>query len=182
VIGAAGSRGIRSEHRGPAERRDPVELSRDPRFERRVRRLAVVSAVALGLIWGLAVATLEAPQWVDALFAGGWLLMPLTLAGSISWPRVRYALVLPASLVSIALLAVCFAWRPVAPMAVAGWILLTAGVMFGGGLGFWLWYRLLPVPARLDDPFSTGRWALIGIHVVLVVVGFGLVAGSRWGW
>jgi hypothetical protein len=172
VIGAAGSRGIRS------ERQPTAELSRDPRFERRVRRLAVVSAVALGLIWGLAVTTLEAPQWVDALFAAGWLLMPLTLAGSISWPRVRYALVLPASLVSVALLSVCLRWLPAAPAAAAGWVLLTAGVMLGGGLGFWFWYRLLPVPARLDDPFSTGRWALVATHIALVIVGFGLAASS----
>ena len=42
-------------------RRIPVELTADRRITRRVKRLAAVSAVALGLIWVLAVATLEAP-------------------------------------------------------------------------------------------------------------------------
>lgn len=170
MIGAAGPRRI------PVERRAPVELSRDPRFERRIRRLAVVSAVALGLIWGLAVATLEAPAAVDAAFAAGWLLMPLTLVASLRRPRLRYGLVLPASLVSISLLAVCLGWLPADPVVAVGWLLMTAGVALGGGLGLWLWYRLLPVPARLDDPFAAGRWALIGVHVALVVAGFGLAA------
>lgn len=180
MIGAAGSRGFRSAQRGSLAQRGPVELSRDPRFEQRVRRLTAVSAVALGLVWGLAVTTLAAPPWVYALFAGGWLLMPLTLAGSISWPRVRYALVLPASLVSVALLAVCLRWPPGAPAAAAGWVLMTAGVMLGGGLGIWFWYRLVPVPKRLDDPFSTGRWALVVVHIALVVAGFGLATQPLW--
>ena len=44
----------------------PVELTDDRRIRRRVKRLAAVSAVALGLIWALAPATLEAPAAVDA--------------------------------------------------------------------------------------------------------------------
>ncbi len=139
-----------------------------------------MSAVALGLIWGLAVATLEAPVAVDAAFAAGWLLMPLTLVASLRRPGLRYGLVLPASLVSIGLLSVCLGWLPVDPAATAGWLLMTAGVALGGGLGLWLWFRLLPVPARLDDPFSTARWALIGVHVALVVAGFGLAAQALW--
>lgn len=174
MIGPAGPRPI------PIEQRAQVELSSDPRFERRIRRLAVVSAVALGLIWGLVVATLEAPLAVDVAFAAGWLLMPLTLVASLRRPRLRYGLVLPASLVSIGLLAACLGWLPADPLVAAGWLLMTAGVALGAGLGLWLWYRLLPVPARLDDPFSTGRWALIGVHVALVVAGFGLAAQALW--
>jgi hypothetical protein len=159
-----------------APQRVSVELGTDPHFERRIRRLAVVSAIALGLICGLAVATLDAPAAVAALLGAGWLLMPATLAASVPRPRLRYALVLPATLVSLGLLAICVGWLPGDPAAAAGWLLLTAGIAVGGGLGLWFWFRLLPVPARLDDPFSTGRWALIGIHVGLVVAGFGLAA------
>jgi hypothetical protein len=155
-------------------RRVPVELTRDPPFERRVRRLTGVSGVALGLVWGLAVTTLEAPTAVDSALFVGWLLMPLTLAASLSHPRLRYALVLPASLISIGLLAVCLRWLPGEPSVAAGWLLMTAGVALGGAMGFWLWYRLLPVPAVLDRPFAGGRWVLIGIHVALIVAGFGL--------
>ena len=157
-------------------RRIPVELSPDRRFERRVKRLAAVSSVALGLIWALVVATIDAPPPIDTVFAAGWLLMPSTLVASLRYPRLRYGLVIPASLVSIGLLAVCVGWLPAEPTIALGWILITAGVALGGGLGLWFWFRLLPVPARLDDPFSTGRWALIGVHIALVVAGIGLAA------
>jgi hypothetical protein len=60
----------------------PLELTRDPRITGRVRRLALVSAVALGLIWWLAGATLEAPPAVGLFLAAGWILMPATLAWS----------------------------------------------------------------------------------------------------
>lgn len=157
-------------------RRSPVELTSDRRFERRIKRLAAVSAVALGLIWALVVATIAAPSAVDAVFAAGWLLMPSTLVASLRYPRLRYGLVVPASLVSVGLLAVCIGWLPTDPLVALGWLLMTVGIALGGCLGLWFWYRLLPVPARLDDPFSTGRWALIVAHIVLVVVGFGLAA------
>jgi hypothetical protein len=154
----------------------PRELSADPSFERRVRRLAVVSAVALGLVWALAISTLDAPLAVDLAFLAGWMLMPLTLVASLARPRLRYGLVVPASLVSVGLGAVSVAWLPPDPVAAIGWLLMTAGVALGGALGLWLWYRLLPVPVALDDPFAPARWALIAVHVVLVVVGFVLAA------
>ena len=157
-------------------RRVPVELSPDRRFERRVKRLAAVSAVALGSIWALAVSTLALPPAIVAAFAAGWLLMPTILATSLWYPRLRYGLVLPASLVSIGLLAVCVGWLPAEPSIALGWILMTAGVALGGGLGLWFWYRVLPVPAALDDPFSPGRWTMVGVHVTLVVAGFALAA------
>ena len=166
--------------RATAGHRVPIELTRDPRFERRVRRLAIVSAVALGLIWFLAVATLQAPAAVVAAFAAGWLLMPSTLAASLLHPRLRYGLVVPASLVSLGLLAVCLGWLPGDPTVALGWRLMTGGVVLGGGLGLWFWYRPLAVPARLDDPFSTARWTLIGVHVALILTGFGLAAQALW--
>ena len=156
--------------------RVPVEISPDPRFARRVRRLTLVSAVALGLISGLAIGTLEAPPLVRTAFAAGWLLMPLILAASLRRPWLRYGLTVPASLVTMALLAVCVWWLPDPPLAAAGWALMTAGVALGGSLGLWLWYRLLPVPDALDDPFARARWALIGVHVTLVVAGIALAA------
>jgi hypothetical protein len=157
----------------------PVELSRDPRFGRRVVRLVAVSAVALGVIWGLAIARLSAPPAVGVALFAGWLLMPVTLAASLRDPRLRFGLVVPASLVTLGLLAVCAGWLPESPLAAWGWVLVTAGVAVGGGLGMWLWYRLLPVPDALHDPFSRPRWALIGVHVGLVVAGCALAALAR---
>jgi len=83
--------------------------------------------------------------------------------------------------VSLALLAICVAWLPAKPMAAAGWWLLTGGVLLGGGLGLWLWYRVLPVPRALDDPYAAGRWWLIGLHVGLIVAGWGLAAAPLIG-
>ncbi len=156
-------------------RRGHVELSRDPRFARRVKRLALVASVALGLIWALAASTLVAPPIVGVMLAAGWILMPTVLAASLATPILRYALVVPATLVSAGLLAICAWWLPAAIVPATGWLLLTAGIALGGMLGLWFWFRLLPVPAALDDPFAPGRIALIQAHVGLVVVG-GLLA------
>jgi hypothetical protein len=38
-----------------------------------------------------------------------------------------------------------------------------------------------PVPAALDDPLAPGRWALIAVHVVLVVIGWSLAATALLG-
>ena len=164
--------------RTAAPRSIPVELTTDRRFRRRVKRLAATSAVALGLIWALAITTLELPIVIYAAFAAGWALMPTTLVASLVRPRLRYGLAVPASLVGIGLLAICIGWLPRDPLVATGWLLMTAGIALGGALGLWLWYRLMPVPARLDDPFSTGRWALIGVHVALVVTGLGLATSA----
>lgn len=162
-------------------RRIPVELSTDARFARRVKRLALTSVVALGLIWWLAVSTLATPQIVGIALAAGWVLMPAVLLASLTRPRLRYALVLPATLVGVALLAISIWWRPLDPLAAAGWLLITAGISLGGVLGLWFWFRLLPVPEPLDDPFSRGRLALIGLHVGLIVTGIALAAVGRLG-
>ncbi|HEX6210392.1 MAG TPA: hypothetical protein VF136_06425 [Methylomirabilota bacterium] len=154
----------------------PTELSQDRRFARRVKRLGVVSLVALGLVWWLAAVTLDAPTPVGIALAAGWALMPITLFASLAIPMLRYGLVLPAGLVSIGLLAISGWWLPSSAAAATGWVLVTAGVALGGVLGLWFWYRLLPVPAALDDPYSRGRWALIGIHVALITLGLLLAA------
>jgi hypothetical protein len=154
----------------------PVELTADRRVRGRVMRLAAVSLVALGLVTGLAAVTLDAPPAVMASLAAGWILMPTALAWSLRELRARYLLVVPSSLVTVGLLAICVGWMPPAAPAAAGWLLMTAGVGLGGALGLWLWFRLLPVPAALDDPLAPGRWALIAVHVALVVVGWTLAA------
>lgn len=154
----------------------PVELSDDARFAARVRRLAATAAVALGLIWALAVTTLEAPPLIGVALAAGWASMPAILLASLSRPRLRYALVAPSTLVGLGLLAISLAWLPASPMAAIGWLIVTAGVLMGGLMGLWFWFRLLPVPEALDDPFSPGRLALIGLHVGLIVTGLLLAA------
>jgi hypothetical protein len=160
---------------GARPKAPPAELTHEPRVEARVRRLVVVSAVALGAIWALAVATLAPPMPISLALAGGWLLMPLALAASLVEPRLRYALVVPGSLVSVALLAICVRWLPDDPIAAVGWVLMAIGVSLGGTMGLWLWFRLLPVPGALDDPYAPARWTLIAAHVGLVSGGFALV-------
>ncbi len=156
----------------------PVELTGDSRVVRRVRRLALTSLVALGLVWALARNALHVPAVVDLLLLSGWILMPSILTWSLFDPRVRYLLVLPSALVTVGLTIICTFWLPAAPFAAAGWILLTLGIALGGWLGLWLWYRLVPVPHWLDDPYARGRWALIGVHIALIVVGWLLAATS----
>jgi hypothetical protein len=154
----------------------PIELTGDRRIRGRVMRLAVVSLVALGLVTGLAAVTLDVPAAVLAALALGWVLMPAVLAWSLREPRARYLLVVPSSLVTLGLLAICIGWMPASPIAAGGWLLMTLGVGLGGTLGLWLWYRLAPVPSALDDPVAPGRWALIAVHVALVAVGWALAA------
>jgi hypothetical protein len=132
--------------------------------------------VALGVLWALATITLGAPVAVDLALLLGWLLMPALLFASLRDPRWRYALVLPSTLVGVPLLAICAFWLPEGPVAAAGWLLVTAGILLGSVLGLWFWYRLLPVPSALDDPFSPGRWTLIGIHIAMIVLGLMLAS------
>lgn len=152
------------------------ELSRDPAFAGRVKRLGLVSLVALGLIWWLAVTTTDAPPLVGGVLAAGWAVMPVTLFASLRLPLLRYALILPASMVGVGLVVITAAWLPESGLAATGWLLITAGVVLGGVLGTWFWFRLLPVPLALDDPFSPGRRFLIRVHVALIVTGLALAA------
>lgn len=155
----------------------PVELTGDERIRGRVLRLALVSLVALGAVFALAATTVHPASAVLVLLGAGWVLMPAVLAWSLADARARYLLTVPASLVTLGLLAICVGWLPASAGAAAGWLLVTAGVLLGGSLGLWLWYRLLPVPDSLDDPLAPGRWALIAVHAGLVVVGLMLAAG-----
>lgn len=154
--------------------RTGVELTANRLFERRIRRLVVISAVVLGVIWGLALAD-DAPTWVLVTLAIGWVLMPTVLALSLRRALVRYALVVPASTVSIGLVGMTFA----APESTAvGWLLITVGILVGGSLGAWFWFRWLPVPRSFEDPFAAPRLTLVGVHIGLVVVGVALVAAG----
>lgn len=152
-----------------------VEMSADPLFEMRIRRLIAISAVALGLLCLLAFTTTDARTIWLVLLIGGWLSMPILLAASLKRPVLRYLLTAPAAMVSTGLLGVALGFEGSA-VAHLGWWIMAAGVSAGGTLGAWFWYRWMPVPRSLDRPFSTGRWTLIAIHAGLVMVGGGLVA------
>lgn len=154
-----------------------IEMSGDPVFLPRVRRLARVSAVVLGIIWFLAIRTTE-PHGaaIDGALLAGWVLMPTVLWISIHRPEIRPLVFLPSALVTVGLVALCLTALPDNEVARGGWLLITGGILFGGVLGGWFWFRWFPVPASLDDPFSSPRWALIGAHVAMIVAGVALVA------
>jgi hypothetical protein len=98
--------------------------------------------------------------------------MPTILAASLNRPSLRYALVVPASAVSIGLIGMVMTTPEETAM---GWLVITAGIMLGGFLGVWFWFRWLPVPRILDDPFGGPRMTLIGLHLALVLVGAAMV-------
>lgn len=153
----------------------PIELTADPRLIRRVRRLAAVSSVALGLIAILAAATLEVPDPIIVALFAGWLAMPTVLVVSLRRPEFRYGLAVPATLVTFGLGAIVIGWLPDQPIAAVGWVLILAGVLLGGLMGLWFWFRVVPVPARFDQPNAPGRSRLIAVHVGLVIIGLILV-------
>jgi hypothetical protein len=157
---------------------EPVELTDDPAFARRIIRLGFTSSIALGLVWLLATVTLDAHPSVGASLALGWLMMPSILFLSLRRPRLRYALAIPSTLVGVPLLIICASNLPEGQLARTGWLLLTAGILNGGVLGVWFWFRWLPVPRWLHEPFSPSRWTLVGLHVALVVSGLVLVGVS----
>lgn len=152
------------------------EMGTDPEILRRVRRLAAVSSVALGVVLLQSVTTLQAAPAVNLGLALGWLLMPTLLTLSIRRPWVRYLLIVPSALVSLSLVGLCRTVLPQDGAARAGWLLITGGVLMGGLLGLWFWYRLFPVPRFLDDAFSPGRWTLVATHVAAISIGSALVA------
>ena len=49
---------------------------------------------------------------------------------------------------------------------------------YGVDPALWFWFRWLPVPTGLDDPFAPSRWLLIAIHVGLVAAALLLVGLS----
>ncbi len=163
--------------RSPASRSKAsiaIEMTPDPLFEMRIRRLIVISAVALGLVCLLAFTRTNTEGIWLVLLVGGWISMPILLTGSLKRPVLRYLLTAPAAMVSAGLLGVALGFEGSA-VAHLGWWIMTAGGSAGGTLGAWFWYRWVPVPRSLDRPFSTGRWTLITIHAGLVVAGGGLV-------
>lgn len=154
-----------------------IEMSSDLLFLPRVRRLARVSAVALGVIWFLATrATEPHGAAIDGALLAGWVLMPTVLWASIRRPGMRTLVFLPSALVTVGLIALCLTALPGNAAVRVGWLLITGGILFGGLLGGWFWFRWFPVPASLDAPFSSGRWALIIAHVAMIVAGVALVA------
>lgn len=157
--------------------RTGIEMSGDPLFAPRVRRLASVSSVALGIIWFLAITTTEPHSAaIDGVLLAGWILMPTVLWSSIPRPETRPFVFLPSALVTVGLVALCVTALPGDIAVRGGWLLVTGGILFGGFLGGWFWFRWFPVPASFDAPFSSPRWVLIGIHVAMIVVGIALVA------
>lgn len=153
-----------------------IEMTADPAFARRIRRMLVVSIVALGAIRSLAARTLDAPPLVDGALLAGWISMPVLLGWSLRNPWMRYLLALPSTLVGAGLIGICLTALPNDGLPRAGWLSITVGVLLGGALGAWFWYRWLPVPRSLDDPFAPGRWALISLHVTAIAAGLLLVA------
>ena len=59
-----------------------IEMTGDPRFRDRVRGLAITSGVALGVVWVMAVAKLDASRTIEALLLAGWISMPTVLASA----------------------------------------------------------------------------------------------------
>ena len=152
----------------------PKEMSDDPGFGRRIKRLVAISAVALGMISLLAILDGHVGRLSVVMLFSGWLLMPAILYTSLQTPPWRYLLMAPAGLVSAALVILTIGYEG-SPQAGLGWWLVTGGVLLGAGLGAWFWFRMLPVPDRLTDPFSAGRWVLIAVHTGLVVAGMTVI-------
>ena len=144
------------------------------RMARRIRRLTLVSAIALGIIWWLSTGTTYAAMPTRLALALGWLVMPTVLLARLRLPRARLGLALPSTLVTVALAAISIAaWRDGSATA-PGWSLLLLGITLGDLLGGWLWFGVLPVPPGLRDLGSVARWLLILAHVGP------LVAGLAW--
>jgi hypothetical protein len=99
---------------------------------------------------------------------------------SLRFPLLRYALVIPSTLVAISLIAITALAVHGSIAVLAGWFFIGAGVLLGGVLGVWFWFRWIPVPTSLDDPFSPGRWTLIRLHVFLIVSGCMIVFFSMF--
>ena len=155
-----------------AARPRPVELSADGAFNRRIVRLGVVSAIVLGMI-AIVAERQSAPAMIVALLLVGWGTMPTLLFLSLWRPLLRIGLLIPSTTVTLGVL-----WLAASPPAAspsAGWPLIAIGILLGDLLGIWFWFRLLPVPAALDRPFSPGRWAMVAVHVACVVVGLAVL-------
>jgi hypothetical protein len=143
----------------------------------RVRRLAITSAWALGVIWLLWALTVGRGALVGVALALGWILMPTVLWASLQRPSLRLGLIVPATLVTSGVAAIAFGPLP-DDVTRAGWLALLAGLAMGGVQGAWLWFGWFPVPSALRDPFAKARLRLIFAHVTLVVSGMLLVTAA----
>jgi hypothetical protein len=101
--------------------------------------------------------------------------MPTVLGLSLTRSSIRRLVAAPALMVTAALIGICLWELPRSGLARAGWFALTAGILMGGGMGVWLWYRWIPVPRAFDDPYARARSTLIAVHVALVVGGTALI-------
>ena len=147
----------------------------DRRLDGRTKRLAAVSAVALGVIYWQATVSPYGGALPEAALLLGWLLMPAVLIASLLLPAARLALLLPSTLVTAGLAIVGWQALGDSASAAAGWLLLGAGILLGDLLGAWLWFGLLPVPLALREPGARLRWLAIGVHVALVLGGLAYV-------
>lgn len=149
----------------------------------RLIRLAIVSAVALGVITLLAARTLSQASGIDMAGIGrltvsvlllgiGWITMPFTLLLLLRRPRLRPLLFVPSTAITMGLLAVL----TVAPSL--GWWLITVGILAGDVLGAWLWMELAPIPRALQNPLGPARWGLIGAHVAPILAGFAVLLAA----
>jgi hypothetical protein len=154
--------------------REGIELTTNPWMTRRVHRLIFVSSVALGVITGLAVSN-DGPTWAVLAIAFAWFAMPTALWASVDRPVLRYLLVVPALSASVGLIGMAIATSGV---VTAGWLIVLIGISTGGMLGMWFWYRFLPVPYSLDDPYGTPRLSLLAIHIALVLIGIGMIVAA----
>ena len=103
--------------------------------------------------------------------------MPTVLLASLRDARLRYGLAIPSVPASLGLMAIVAGATP-GGLAGVGWLLIMLGVLLGGAMGLWFWFRVLPVPTVLDAPDAPGRWALITVHVALILVGLVLAASA----
>jgi hypothetical protein len=143
----------------------------------RVRRLAITSAWALGVIWLLWALTVARAPLVGVALALGWILMPTVLWASLHRPSLRFGLILPATLVTGGVASVAFGPLP-DDVTRAGWLALLAGLGMGGVQGAWLWFGWFPVPPAFRDPLAKTRLRLIVAHVTLVLLGMVLVTAA----
>ena len=139
----------------------------------RVQRLAAVSSVALGLLWWFSLDA-DGGRVATPALAAGWILMPAVLLLSLGVPRLKYALALPASLVSFATVLLAAATFPS-----AGWLLVSTGIAMGGLMGAWFWFGWAPIPGPLSKHDGRPRTLLVAVHVLLVVSGLALLATSN---
>jgi hypothetical protein len=102
--------------------------------------------------------------------------MPATLFASLLVPALRRWLIVPATLITAPVVAIGVGWLPGRPAADLGWALIAGGLLLGGVLGGWFWFRWAPVPVVCADPFGGVRWGLIAVHVGLICVGLALAA------